>query len=97
MAFGPKHVRMTSATVFFVFCYGYFNDEDKWFTFAAVIFEIWAFRPDCRSGAVSSQRKKVSQKISRKSSSPTYSSQKLEFVEPSEGMTPMIGVAIPFC
>jgi hypothetical protein len=35
------------------------------------------------------------EKISRKSSSPTYSSQKLEF-EPSEGITPMIAVAI-FC
>lgn len=30
----------------------------------------------------------------RKSRSPTYSSQKLEFVEPSEGMTPMISVTI---
>jgi hypothetical protein len=29
------------------------------------------------------------EKISKKSSSPTYSSRKLEF-EPSEGMTPMI-------
>ena len=30
------------------------NDIGQWITFAAVMFEIWAFRPDCRSGAVSS-------------------------------------------
>ena len=57
MAFGPRHVRMTSATV-------YHSEEsvtdikinyDVVCTFAAVMLEICAFRPDCLSGAVSAE------------------------------------------
>jgi hypothetical protein len=40
------------------------------------------------------KEKIVSEDLEEKSSSPTYSSQKQEFVEPSEGMTTMIAVVI---
>ena len=61
MAFGPRHVRMTSATV-------YHSEEsvtdikinyDVVCTFAAVMLEICAFRPDCLSGAVSARAPSV--------------------------------------
>lgn len=54
IAFGPKHVLITSATVYQLDV----SPENlfpgvKQLTFAAVMFEIWAFLPDCRSGVVS--------------------------------------------
>lgn len=57
MALGPRHVRMTSATVYHdgVRHVVFVEEGALILTFAAVMFEICAFRPDCLSGAVSAR------------------------------------------